>query len=273
MSLLEDKVAVITGSGGGLGEGIAVCMANEGAHVVVCDSNKGQVEKTALRIEKTGQHALVVQADISRKKDCEELIRSSLEAMGTIDILVCAAGVGGFSHRKDSDEPLILENISEEDWDLTFDVNLKGVFLCNQAIAPHFRKQKSGSIINIGSIAGRKGIDWIPHYSASKAGLIVFTQSVALQFAPLGVNVNTICPGFVRTPMWDIGAKVLGQACPAFRGMNPNEIFQSVVQSNVPTGRPQTEEDIGQLAVFLASRNAKEITGQAINVDGGACLN
>ena len=273
MRLLEDKVAVVTGSGSGIGQGIALCMAREGAHVVISDLNQGLAEKTARKIKETGQNALSIQADVSQKDQCEKLIEKSLNELGSIDILVCAAGVGGFSHRQDSDEPLILENISEEDWDLTFDVNLKGVFLCSQAIAPYFRKQQSGKIINIGSIAGRKGIDWIPHYSASKAGLIVFTQSVALQFAPLGVNVNTICPGYIRTPMWDLGAKILGQAHPAFKGMEPNEIFQAVIQNEVPTRRPQTAEDIGHLAVFLASEKAKEITGQAINVDGGACLN
>jgi NAD(P)-dependent dehydrogenase (short-subunit alcohol dehydrogenase family) len=133
------------------------------------------------------------------------------------------------------------------------EVNLKGVFLCNRAVAAYFKKQRKGKIINISSIAGRKGIDWIPHYSASKAGVIVFTQAIALQLAPYNVNVNTVCPGVIRTPMWDTGAKV--------------------VQNMIPMKRSQSAEDIGNIVVFLASEEAKEITGQAINVDGGASFN
>jgi NAD(P)-dependent dehydrogenase (short-subunit alcohol dehydrogenase family) len=147
------------------------------------------------------------------------------------------------------------------------------VFLCNRAIAPHFRKQKRGKIVNISSVGGRKGIDWIPHYCASKAGVIVFTQAVALQLAPLGVNANTICPGVIRTPMWDAGAKVLGQGYPPFKGMDPDGVFNAVVENMIPMKRPQSAEDIGNAVVFLASEEAKEITGQALNVDGGALCN
>jgi NAD(P)-dependent dehydrogenase (short-subunit alcohol dehydrogenase family) len=272
--LLEGKVAVITGGASGLGEGIAEGMARAGAQVVVSDLRRKSAEQVADRLRKeTGRQSLALAADVRRKDHCAQLVAQSLDKMGAIDILVCAAGVGGFSHRPDTDAPLILENISLEDWTLAMDVNLKGVFLCNQAIAAYLRQQKSGRIINISSIAGRKGADWLPHYSASKAGVIVLTQSVALQLAPFGVTVNTLCPGIIRTAMWDVGAKVLGQAHPAFKGMSPDEVFQAMVRQMIPLGRPQTADDIGHMAVFLASDKASEITGQAINVDGGACFN
>jgi len=271
--LLKDKVAVITGGGGGLGEGIALCMAKEGANIVVSDLNQELAEKTAAKIKGMGQKSLAISTDVTKKDQCRKLISESLKGMGNIDILVCGAGVGGFTHRPDSDEPLILENISEKDWNTTIDVNLKGTFLCIQAIAAHFRKQKSGKIINVSSIGGRNGLDWVPHYSASKAGVIVLSQGIAVQLAPFGINVNTICPGVIRTPMWDAGAKVLGQAYPPFKGLNPDQVFQGIVENIIPMKRPQTAEDIGQTAVFLASENAREITGQAINVDGGACFN
>jgi len=267
---LKDQVAIVTGGGGGLGEGICLCLAREGAQVVVSDLKHDLANKVAARIRETGHRSLAIQTDVRIAEQCENLVDTSRKEMGRIDILVCGAGVGGFVYRGDSDEPLILENLAEEEWDLTFDVNLKGVFLCNRAIAPYFRKQGRGRIINISSVGGRKGIDWMPHYSASKAGVIVLTQAVALQLASHNVNVNTVCPGVIWTPMWEKGAKVLSQSYPPFKGMAPDEVFNTVVQNTIPMRRPQTPEDIGNAVVFLASEEAKEITGQAINVDGGA---
>jgi NAD(P)-dependent dehydrogenase (short-subunit alcohol dehydrogenase family) len=270
---LKDQVAIVTGGGGGLGEGICLCLAREGAHVAVSDLDLALAENVAQKVKEMGQESLAFKTDVRMPDQCETLVKETLDKMGRIDVLVCGAGVGGFVYRGDSDEPPILETISEEEWDLTIDVNLKGVFLCNRAIAPHFKEQKSGKIINISSIGGRKGIDWIAHYSASKAGVIVFTQAVALQLAPYNVNVNTVCPGVIWTPMWDKGAKVLSQSYPPFKGMSPEDVFKAVVQSMIPMKRAQTAEDIGNAVVFLASEEAKEITGQAINVDGGATFN
>jgi NAD(P)-dependent dehydrogenase (short-subunit alcohol dehydrogenase family) len=270
---LKDKVAIVTGGGGGLGEGICLCLAREGAHIVVSDLDRDLAEKVSLKIRETGRKSLAIQTDVRMSDQCEKLIGRSLEEMGHVDILVCGAGVGGFVHRAESDEPLTIENITEEDWNLTIDVNLKGVFLCNRAVAPYFKRQKAGKIVNLSSLAGRRGFDWIPHYSASKAGVIVLTQAVALQLAPYNVNVNTVCPGIIRTPMWDRGAKVLLQSHPDFKGMSPDDVFNAVVRNMIPTKKPQTAEGIGNAVVFLASEEANEITGQAINVDGGAIFN
>jgi meso-butanediol dehydrogenase/(S,S)-butanediol dehydrogenase/diacetyl reductase len=271
---LKDQVAIVTGGGGGLGEGICLCLAREGAHVVVSDVDLALAENVAQKVKEMGRESLACKTDVRMPDQCETLVKETLDKMGRLDILVCGAGVGGFSYWNEEEAPLpVLENITEEEWDLTIDVNLKGVFLCNRAVAPHFKEQKKGKIINLSSIGGRKGIDWIAHYSASKAGVIVFTQAVALQLAPYHVNVNTICPGLIRTPMWDTGAKVLAKSYPPFDGMNPDEVFQAVVQNMIPMKRAQTAEDIGNAVVFLASEEAKEITGQAINVDGGATFN
>jgi NAD(P)-dependent dehydrogenase (short-subunit alcohol dehydrogenase family) len=270
---LMGRVAIVTGGGGGLGGGIALCLAKEGAHVVVSDVELDHAEEVAARVRAEGRESLAIRTDVRMADQCQRLMETSLREMGRIDILVCAAGVGGFVLTGDSDEPLMLETISEAEWDLTIDVNLKGVFLCNRAVAPYYRKQRRGKIINIASVGGRKGIDWIPHYSASKAGVIVLTQAVALQLAPYDVNVNTICPGIIWTPMWERGASVLSRSYPPFKGMNPDEVFNAVVQNMIPMKRPQTPEDIGRAVVFLGSDEAKEITGQAINVDGGAFFN
>lgn len=267
---LRDRVAVVTGGGGGIGEGICLCLAREGAHVVVSDQNRTSADKVAAEISKMGQRALAVQTDVRRAKDCQDLIELSLKEMGQIDILVCCAGVPGYSDNTLSEEMTRIENISEDDWNLTLDTNLKGVFLCNRAVVPYFKQEKKGKIINISSIAGRKASDWLPHYSASKAGVIVFSQAMAIQLAPYNVNVNTICPGFIWTPMSVIAGKIMSKMYPQFKDMNPSEVFNEIIRTRVPLGRPQSPESIGNVAVFLASDEAEDITGQAINVDGGS---
>jgi NAD(P)-dependent dehydrogenase (short-subunit alcohol dehydrogenase family) len=268
---LEDKVAIVTGGGGGLGEGICLALAQEGAHVVVSDLSIEQAQKTARRVAEFGHKATAVKTDVRNKADCLHLVDSSLEFMGQLDILVCCAGVGGFATSENSGVA-ILENITEQEWDLTLDVNLKGVFLCVQAAVPHFKKQKSGKIINISSIAGRRGVDFIPHYCASKSGVLVFSQAVALQLAPFNINVNCVCPGMVLTEMWRQGARALSHS-EVFEAMDLEAIFDASVELKVPMKRPQTPADIGHAVVFLASPESEQITGQALNVDGGAVMN
>jgi meso-butanediol dehydrogenase / (S,S)-butanediol dehydrogenase / diacetyl reductase len=270
---LKDRIAVVTGGGGGIGEGICLCMAREGAHIVVSDQNRSSAEKVAVEISELGRKAASVQTNVCMAKDCEDLMEFSLKEMGHIDILVCCAGVPGYSGRTISEEMTRVENISEDDWDLTIDTNLKGVFLCNRAIVPYFKQQKKGKIINVSSIAGRRGSDWLPHYSASKAGVIVFSQVVALQLGPYNINVNTICPGFVWTSMSVIAGKIMSKTYPQFKDMSPTEVFNEIIKTRVPLGRPQTPDSIGNAAVFLASDEAEDITGQAINVDGGVVFN
>ena len=271
---LKDRVAVVTGGGGGIGEGICLCMAREGAHVVVSDQNRTSAERVAAEITKMGRRALAVQTDVRSEKDCQGLIEYSLKEMGQIDVLVCCAGVPGYSDKTViRDEMTRIENISEEDWNFTIDTNLKGVFLWNRAVASYFKRQKKGKIINISSIGGRRGADWLPHYSASKAGVIVLSQAVAIQLAPYNVNVNTICPGYVWTPMSVVAGKVMSKTYPQFKDMNPTEIFNEITRTRVPLGRPQSPESIGYAVVFLASDEANEITGQALNVDGGTVFN
>lgn len=267
---LKDCVAIVTGGASGIGEGICTCMAREGADVVVSDSNLEMAERVAGRVREFGGKALAVQTDVRKSEDCQVLIEKSLLEMKRIDILVCSAGVPGYSRENISENVTRVENISEHDWDLTIETNLKGVFLCNRSIIPYFKQKKRGKIVNISSIAGRRGTDWIPHYCASKAGVIVLSQSIAAQVAKYNVNVNTICPGFIWTPMSEIAGQIMAKTYPQFSHLSPADIFEEVVKAKVPLGRPQTPESIGQLAVFLASEEASEITGQAINIDGGA---
>ena len=269
---LKDKVAIVTGGGGGLGEGISLCFAREGADVVVSDVKMELAEKVATEVKEKGRKSLAMQTDVRSEMQVEKLVSQTIAEFGTVDILVCSHGVSGMTHREhDPDEPITLEGITEDDWDLTLDVNLKGVFLCNRAIAPHFKKKSAGKIINVSSVGGRQGSSQLLAYSISKAGVIALTQAVAQQLAPYSVNVNTICPGIIYTPMWQEGAQLLAKMDPRFKDLNmePKDVLDFVVQMAIPLKRYQTAEDIGNAAVFLASDEAKEITGQAINVCGG----
>lgn len=267
---LKDRVAVVTGGGGALGEGICLSLAAEGAHVVVSDLKADSAEAVSRKVMGKGGKSIAVPADVRLAGECRALVDAGVKEMGGIDILVCGAGEGGFGLRGDSRAPAILENISEEQWDLTLDVNLKGVFLCNQAVAPHFKERKRGKIVNISSAGGRKGVDFIPHYCASKAGVIVLSQAIASQLAPYNVNVNCVCPGVIWTPMWEAGARALSYTYPQFKGMSLEQIFEAMMEHMIPLKRAQIPEDIGNAVVFLASREADQITGQALNVDGGA---
>lgn len=274
---LKDKVAIVTGGGGGIGEAICLCLAKQGAHIVVSDVNEDLAKAAAAKVEATGQKAMAVQTDVRVEADCESMVAKTLEAMGRLDILVCSAGVSGVQFMNHPEDPSAVENLSEEAWDLTMDVNLKGVFFCNRAVIPHFKAQKSGKIINISSDAGRKGGTMLPIYAASKAGVISLTQSIALQLGPFNVNVNSICPGLIWTPMWAAGMeRRLEQEAennPALKGVAPKDAFMLMAQTSTPLNRAQSTEAVGNTAAFLASELAADITGQAINVDGGLQLN
>jgi len=269
---LQDNVAIVTGGGGGLGEGISLSLAGEGASIVVSDVNLQNAEKVAARVNESGGHALALQADVTNAKDCAHTVAAALETYGRLDTLVCNAGADGLPHANPETTPL-LENVLEEDWDIVMNVNLKGVFLSCRAAIPHFKDQAQGRIINISSVAGRQGVEFLPAYAASKAGLISLTQSIALQLAPYHVNANCICPGIIWTPMWERLATYMTRSNPALAEISSADALNAVVQQMIPFGKPQTVEDIGNTAVFLASDDAKEITAQALNVCGGIRMN
>jgi len=269
---LKDRVAIVTGGGGGLGEGISLCLAREGAHVVVSDIKSDLAEKVAEKVRALGRKAVAIRTDVREAGECQKMVDVTLHEMGRLDILVANAGVDGLPNEDSTDPPLI-EYVREEDWDLVFDVNVKGVFLCNRAVAPYFKEKKSGRIINVSSVAGRQGVDYLAPYAATKAAVISFTQSVAFQMAPYHVNVNAVCPGIIWTPMWERLASRASRAMPDFSGVPPQDVFNAVVQTMIPFKKDQTPEDIGNAVVFLASDEAKEITGQALNVCGGMRMN
>lgn len=246
---LTNKVAIVTGSRRGIGRGIALMMAQAGAKIVVSDINQEECQKVVEEIKKIGSDGLAVKCDVTNKKEVEEMVRKTIEKFGKLDILVNNAGVAPF-------KPFL--EITEEDWDRVLDVNLKGYYLCTQAAAKEMVKKGWGRIINIASVAmGQVGIGFpnLTHYCASKGGIVAFTEALALELTPKGINVNAISPGVIATEM----AKPVTE--------DP-KVCQAIL-ARAPKGRVGQPEDIAAAAVFLASQEADYITGATLVVDGG----
>ena len=246
---LKDKVAVITGGGRGIGRDIALAYAREGAHVVINDVDPATAKATAEEAAKFGQKSLDVVADVARFADIERMYAAILSKFGRVDILVNNAM---------KIVPGKLELLSEEAWDTTMNIGLKGAFLTSQAAAKIMIAQKSGCIVNIASIAGLFPYNWAGAYSVVKAGLIMLTKLQAMEWAPYGIRANAITPGYIRTP----GTEAM-YADP--------EIYEGR-RKGVPMGRVGSGEDIAGPAIFLASDDARYTTGSVLGADGGQAV-
>jgi meso-butanediol dehydrogenase / (S,S)-butanediol dehydrogenase / diacetyl reductase len=250
---LRGKASYVTGGGRGIGRGIALALAREGADVLVADIDAAAARKVAEEVTALGVEGHGMSLDVTRYDDANRLRDTLNERFGRLDIAVNSAGVI-------SVQPV--ERMTEREWDRVMNVNAKGTFLCCQAAIPLLRRAGQGTIVNIASVSGKDGYPGLAHYSASKYAVIGFTNSLAKELAREEITVNAICPGVVRTAMWDVLAEEWRNA-----GETPEESWQRQVLAFVPQGRPQTAGDIGDLVVYLTS--ARNITGQAINVDGG----
>lgn len=264
---LTDRVAVVTGGASGIGRGICLVLAKCGADIAVADRNAEGAEQVAAEVAAMGCRSLARAVEVANKESVDKMVADVLAHFGKIDILVNNAGVGGPPDWYQYSTP------REEDWDRVYQVNVKGVVLTSQVVASHMEKRCYGKIINIASIAGRQGRPFLPHYAASKAAVINLTQALAQQLAPYSINVNAICPGLVWTPLWEELAQRHINFDPDMAGLSRREVFDRVVQRMTLLKREQTAEDMGNLAAFLASDDACNITAQAINVDGGIRMN
>ncbi len=246
---LKGKTAIVTGAGRGIGEGIAMVLAREGANLVINDRTLSKdAEGVVKKIIAMGGKAIAVAADVSKKSEVAAMADATVKQFGAIDILVNNAGIE--SH------PVLTHELSEESWDRVINVNLKGVFLCCQAVIPQMMKQQSGRIINIGSTASiRMTFFGSAEYTASKHGVTGLAQHLAWELADSRITVNTVCPGGVQTPLMESGTT------PEYREMTLKRL--------VPLGRFTTIEEIGEAVSFLASDRAATITGQVLAVDGG----
>ncbi|OGP91553.1 MAG: hypothetical protein A2031_09150 [Deltaproteobacteria bacterium RBG_19FT_COMBO_43_11] len=262
---IKDKIAIVTGGGNGIGRAITLHFAAEGAKVIVADLNKEAAVKTIAEINTGGGNGMAIQADATSENDVNVMVQKVLDAFGVIDILVNNVGGGSGGTALIADTPI-------DKWDKTIEKNLKSTFLACRAVAKPMIKRKQGRIINISSVSGRSGEPFIGPYGAAKFGVLGLTQTLAKELARYTITVNAVCPGYVYTPEWERLAQSLKDDYRSLADKTPQEIFEERVKSVTPLGRPQTAEDIASLVVYLASEEAKNITGQAISVDGGAFM-
>ncbi len=262
MFTLDDRVAIVTGGGRGIGRGIVLALAHAGADVAIADVDLESAEATAKEVESRGRRALVVRADVAQESSVAEAVARTLAELGRVDVLVNNAGVV---------QDAIGDATTEADFDRCHAVNVKGIWNATRAVLPHFRERGGGKVVNIASIAGRSGANGLAPYSASKAAAISLTQSLASELGPENVNVNAVCPGLLWTPMWEKLEGIFRENDdPAV--VNERAAFDAYIQSRCPLRREQTPEDIGHAVVFLVSDAARNITGQALNVDGGIIM-
>jgi sorbitol-6-phosphate 2-dehydrogenase len=259
--LLQDKVALVTGGGQGLGQAISMRLANEGAHVVVADLNEEGAKATAAQISaNTDRQALAIKVDVTDEVQVETLVKRAVDMFGRLDVVVSNAGI------------LIAEEVTEfaaAKWQAVINVNLVGYFIVAKHVAKIMKAQRSGVILQINSKSGKKGSFKNSAYAASKFGGIGLTQSIALELAEYGVRVNAICPGnLLDSPLWNEGPNSLYKQYAKKWNITEEEVRQKYIDQ-VPMKRGCTYEDVCNVVIFLASDQASYMTGQAINVTGG----
>lgn len=254
--LLKDKIAIVTGAGVGMGKAIALRYAKEGAHVVAAEINEATGQQTAAEVSAHDRRGLFIKTDMGKVSDINAMVAKTMETFGRIDILMNNAGVT---------KKLDFFEVTEADWDWIHSVNARGVFFCMQAVAREMVKNKSGRIINIASIAGKgfRGTSNIS-YAGSKGAVIAMTRIGASQLAKYNINVNSICPGATRTELYDQVMKEIVK-----RENITEEQAIARMDASIPLRRSNTGDDIANMAAFLASDEARNITGQSFNVDGG----
>jgi NAD(P)-dependent dehydrogenase (short-subunit alcohol dehydrogenase family) len=259
MKTLDGQVAVVTGAGSGIGRSIAIHLAEAGATVIATDVNGQAAQETvtllAAPVDKPHTSRVL---DVTNKEHVSAVFSDIHAEYSQLDILVNNAGVSTMNR---------IENLTEREWDFNFDVNIKGIFLCTQAAYPYLKLQPTSRIVNTASMAGKRGVPLLAHYAASKWAVVGFTKSAAIELAPDGITVNCVCPGYVNTGMQS--RELLWEA--ELRGMTPEAVREEYIRMT-PLGRLEEAEDVAKAVVFLASPGADFITGEALDVTGGADL-
>jgi len=244
MGTIDNKVAIVTGGGGGIGGAIVQRFAREGAKLAVADINPDTAQARMKEVSDRGTDAIAIASDVTNKQSVQDMVNATLDKWGKIDILV---NVAGGAQRKN------VVDITAEDWDRVVNMNLKSVFLCSQAVLPAMLKAKYGKIVSISSIYGFAGNATRSSYAAAKAGVAVFTKSLALEHVKDGININAIAPGRIETP--------------AVRSHYTDEDW-AAAEAQIPIGRTGKPENIASAAIFLVQDENNYITGQTIHVNG-----
>jgi len=244
---LSNRSAIVTGSGQGIGKEIALTLSEHGASIVISDINAATAKEMAAEIEAKGGKSIAIVANVTVPAEVNKLVEQTIAQFGHVDILVNNAGI-----TRDT----LLLRMSESEWDLVLATNLKGAFICTQAVLRHMIRQRWGRIINIASVVGLIGNAGQANYSAAKAGIIGLTKSTAREIASRGVTANAVAPGFIDTEM----TKKLS-----------DNVKQEFLRQ-IPLGYAGTPRDVAHAVAFLASEEAHYITGQVLNVDGGMVM-
>ena len=244
----EEKVVLVTGGSRGIGKEVAMKFAKEGYNVVTnYVSDKTDKEGLKKEFENNNVKALVLKVDVSKTEDVENLVKQAIDTFGKIDVLVNNAGI-----TRDN----LLMRMPEEDFDKVIETNLKGTFLVTKAVTKYMMKKRQGSIINLSSVVGVAGNAGQSNYSASKAGIIGFTKSIAKELASRNIRANAVAPGFIETDMTDV----------------LKEDVKEHIYNQIPLKRMGTAKEVAELIYFLGSDNSSYITGQVINIDGGMVM-
>ncbi len=250
---LNGKVALVTGAGSGFGEGMARLFCAEGAAVVVADINEAGANRVAAEIAETGGKAVPVMADVTRRGDVQSMIAAAMETYGRLDILVNNAG---FAHRNKS-----IAEVSDEEFDRIFDVNIKAIYIAVQEVLPIFKQQGGGVVLNTSSTAALRPRPGLSVYNASKGAANIMTKSLAVELAPDRIRVNAVCPVIGETGLLE-----------TFMGMPDTPENRAKFVATIPMGRFSTPADIAAAALYLVSDEAGFITGVTMEVDGGRCI-
>jgi meso-butanediol dehydrogenase / (S,S)-butanediol dehydrogenase / diacetyl reductase len=266
---LNDKIAIVTGAGQGIGKGVALRLASAGAHLIIAEYNPETAEGTCSEVRALGRSAIPYPIDLSQVAQIQPMIDRAVKEFGRIDILVNNAG-------RMQTKPML--ELTQEDWDRVVDTNQRGLFFCLQAAARQMIAQipeeirnadraprSFGKIVNFSSVASRSGRPYSTHYAAAKAAVNSITKSAALALAKYNINVNAVAPGVVPTPMWEQIDHERGQLF----GAQAGESIRNVVEQSIPLKRASSVDDLAGVVLFLCSPDADYITGQCLNVDGG----
>ena len=252
---LAGRGAIVTGAAAGIGRAIAVALSRQSVRVAICDIDHAAATATAAAI---GAAAVAVAIDVSKRESVAAAFADVEATFGGYEILIANAGISTMQHALD---------LTDDEWDANFNVNARGIFLTNQIAARRFKSQGKGVIVNTASLAAKVGAPLLAHYSASKFAVLGWTQALARELAPLGVRVNAVCPGFVKTGMQE--REVVWEA--ALRGVDPERVIKDYV-AQTPLGRLEQPEDVADVVVFLCSDSARFMTGQGVNVTGGVYM-
>ena len=272
---LAGRVAFVTGASQGIGRSICLIMAEQGADIVAADIDTEGAREVAKEIEMLGRKPLVVQLDVAKRDSAVAAVKKALDTFGNIDILVNNASVvsapKSTSHEDGMD--------TDEDWHVVFAVNVLGPVHCCEAIIPHMRERRYGKIINIGSVAAHAGrpprvvgLGYPNAYPVSKAALLRYTKALVHQVSAFNINVNAICPSMVWTPTVRRPIEEMIRRSPELANKDPHDVYTDMRGAEIPLGREQAPEEIAKMAAFLASEDARNVTGQCIHVDGGMIL-